>query len=193
MARQILKNTSFARRVIKNFFYKLIKKFSNLNLLMHVNGAGAYDKSIIEKLIKFNDPYPYFRAMISEITDDIDVIDFQSSTRKFGKSKSNIFTLYDMGISAIIKYTNFPMRIMVYFGIILSFFSITLSLIFFIYKLLYWETFSVGIAPLVIGMFLIFSFLILFIGLIGEYLMTILYQIRNIPLVFEEEKINFDE
>ena len=97
-----------------------------------------------------------------------------------------------MGISAFVKYTNFPMRLLVYFGFLLSVISLLISILFFFYKILYWNSFEVGIAPLVIGVFLIFSFLILMLGIIGEYLIELIKQIRNVPLVFEEERINFD-
>lgn len=192
MARKRIKNANFFTKVFKNSYYKLLKKFSNLDLPIHTTGMGLYDKSIISNLLKLNDPYPYFRAMISEITDKIKYIDFEKPDRKYGKSKNNLFSLYDMGISALVKYTNFPMRLLVYIGFLLSVFSLLISVLFFLYKIFYWSSFDVGIAPLVIGVFLIFSFLILILGIIGEYLIEIIKQTRNVPLVFEEERINFD-
>lgn len=192
MARKRIKNANFFTKVFKNSYYKLLKKFSNLDLPIHTTGMGLYDKSIISNLLKLNDPYPYFRAMISEITDKIKYVDFEKPDRKYGKSKNNLFSLYDMGISALVKYTNFPMRLLVYIGFLLSVFSLLISVLFFLYKIFYWSSFDVGIAPLVIGVFLIFSFLILILGIIGEYLIEIIKQTRNVPLVFEEERINFD-
>lgn len=192
MARKRIKKANFFTKVFKDSYYKLLKKFSNLDLPIHTTGMGLYDKSIISNLLKLNDPYPYFRAMISEITDKIKYVDFEKPDRKYGKSKNNLFSLYDMGISALVKYTNFPMRLLVYIGFLLSVFSLLISVLFFLYKIFYWSSFDVGIAPLVIGVFLIFSFLILILGIIGEYLIEIIKQTRNVPLVFEEERINFD-
>lgn len=192
MARKKINNAGIFTKIFKNSYYKLLKKFSNLDLPIHTTGMGLYDKSIIKNLLKLQDPYPYFRAMISEITDKIKYVDFEKPSRKYGVSKNNLFTLYDMGISAFVKYTNFPMRLLVYFGFLLSVISLLISILFFLYKILYWNSFEVGIAPLVIGVFLIFSFLILILGIIGEYLIEIIKQIRNVPLVFEEERINFD-
>ena len=159
--------------------------------MLNTTGAGIFDKKIISSLKKIDDSYPYFRGLLTEITDNIKLIKFHQPIRKFGKTKNNLYTLYDIGILGIIKHSKIPLRFMTFVGFITSLFSILISLIFFIFKLLYWNSFDLGVAPLVIGLFGLASIQIFLLGFIGEYVMNILIQTRKIPLVIEKERINF--
>jgi glycosyltransferase involved in cell wall biosynthesis len=177
------KNTSdenFLKNSFRKFFYRFI------------TGAGLFDKKIIDKLRSINDPYPYFRGLISEITKDIKLISFHQPSRYKGKTKNNFFTLYDIGILGIIKHSKIPLRVMIFIGFCISVFSFFISLIYLLYKIIFWDSFNVGIAPLVIGFFFISSIQILLLGLVGEYAINILIQTRNLPLVVEKERINFN-
>ena len=181
----------FFKDWFKRLFYKFIKMISDDNLMLNTTGAGIFDKKIISSLKKIDDSYPYFRGLLTEITDNIKLIKFHQPIRKFGKTKNNLYTLYDIGILGIIKHSKIPLRFMTFVGFITSLFSILISLIFFIFKLLYWNSFDLGVAPLVIGLFGLASIQIFLLGFIGEYVMNILIQTRKIPLVIEKERINF--
>ena len=182
----------FLMRWVRNLFYTTMSKISKSSLTKNTTGSGIYDRKIIDKLRKIQDPYPYLRGLVTEITSEIKLLQFNQPQRRFGVSKNNIFTLLDMALAGLIKHSNYPIRILVILGIVGSFLSIFLSIIFFVYKLLFWESFPVGIAPLVIGFFAFASFQFLFLGIIGEYISMILSHTRNIPLVYEKERINFD-
>tara|TARA_B100000989_G_scaffold298918_1_gene291036 strand:+ start:10445 stop:11389 length:945 start_codon:yes stop_codon:yes gene_type:complete len=192
MARKLNDTSNFLFTKAKKFFYYLINKFSDIDLPQNTTGSGIYSKSIINEMRKLSDPYPYFRGMVSEITDRIEFVDFVQPKRLHGHSKTNIFSLYDIGILGFIKHTKL-MRPIAFIGFFLSFISIIISISYLILKILNWDSFSSGIAPVLIGMFFIFSVLIFFLGLLGEYLIIILNLLKNTPLVFEEEKINFDK
>jgi len=181
----------FFKDWFKRLFYKFIKMISDDNLMLNTTGAGIFDKKIISSLKKIDDSYPYFRGLLTEITDNIKLIKFHQPIRKFGKTKNNLYTLYDIGILGIIKHSKIPLRFMTFVGFITSLFSILVSLIFFIFKLLYWNSFDLGVAPLVIGLFGLASIQIFLLGFIGEYVMNILIQMRKVPLVIEKERINF--
>ena len=176
----------------KKLFYKFINLISEIPLLMDTTGAGLYDKKIIEELRKTKDPYPYFRGLVSEITNDVKLIPFHQPKRNKGKTKNNYYTLYDLGIVGIIKHSKIPLRIITFIGLTASFLSFVISIIFLFRKIFNWDSFDVGVAPLIIGLFMLASIQIFLLGFIGEYVMNILQQTRNLPLVVEKKRINFD-
>ena len=175
----------------KKLFYKFINLISEIPLLMDTTGAGLYDKKIIEELRKTKDPYPYFRGLVSEITNDVKLIPFHQPKRNKGKTKNNFYTLYDLGIVGIIKHSKIPLRIITFIGLAASILSFIISIVFLFRKIFNWNSFDVGIAPLIVGLFMIASIQIFLLGFIGEYVMNILQQTRNLPLVIEKKRINF--
>ena len=176
---------------IRKFFYKFLNRISETKLTENTTGSGIFDKSVISQLKNINDPYPYLRGLLNELSDEIDVVEFNQPKRLSGKTKNNIFTLYDIGMLGIIKHSRAPLRLVTFLGFILSFFSLFTAFIYFVYKLIYWNSFEVGIAPLVIGIFGFASIQILLLGIIGEYVGILLIHLRNLPLVIEKERINF--
>ena len=176
---------------IRKFFYKFLNKISETKLTENTTGSGIFDKSVINQLKKINDPYPYLRGLLNELSEEISVVEFDQPKRLSGKTKNNIFTLYDIGMLGIIKHSRAPLRLVTFLGFILSFFSLVTAFIYFVYKLIFWNSFDVGIAPLVIGIFGFASIQILLLGIIGEYVGILLIHLRNLPLVVEKERINF--
>jgi glycosyltransferase involved in cell wall biosynthesis len=183
---------NFFLEFVKKLFYRIINSISETSLTEKTTGSGIFDKKIIEELKKIDEPYPYFRGLLTEITDNIDVLEFDQPKRSHGKSKNNFFTLFDIAMLGIIKHSKLPLRFMTVSGIILSFFSLLVGLFFFIYKLLFWESFQLGLAPLILGLFFGISIQVFMLGIIGEYVGFILTQVRKMPLVIEKKRINFD-
>ena len=168
-----------------------MNKISETKLTENTTGSGIFDKSIISQLKTINDPYPYLRGLLNELSEEIDIIEFNQPKRLAGVTKNNIFTLYDIGMLGIIKHSRAPLRFVTFLGFVLSFFSLITAFIYFIYKIIFWNSFEVGIAPLVIGIFGFASIQVLLLGIIGEYVGILLIHIRNLPLVIEKERINF--
>ena len=144
------------------------------------------------ELRKIKDPYPYLRGLVAEIEGDINFIQFDQPERLKGVTKSNFFTYYDYVLLGFIKHSSMPLRFVIFFGFISSLLSFFSAIVYLIYKIIFWDSFEVGIGPLVIGMFLFFSIITFTIGLIGEYILSLLTYSRNLPLVIEKERINFD-
>ena len=176
---------------LRKFFYKFLNKISETKLTENTAGSGIFDKSIINQLKKINDPYPYLRGLLNELSKDISIVEFNQPRRLLGKTKNNVFTLYDIGMLGIIKHSRAPLRLVTFLGFVLSFFSLLTAFIYFIYKLIFWNSFDVGVAPIVIGIFGFASIQILLLGIIGEYVGILLIHLRNLPLVIEKERINF--
>ena len=176
---------------IKTMFYKFINKISDTPLIERSGSTGLISKEIVDHLRNISDPYPYLRGLLPELSADIKLIQYHQAERSKGVTKNNFYTLYDMAILGIIKHSKVPLRIATFLGILASFLSILVAIIFFIYKLLFWSSFKVGIAPLVIGLFSVASIQLFLLGFIGEYVMQILIHNKNVPLVVEKERINF--
>ena len=183
--------TNFFLESTKTFFYKIINLLSEIRLLEKTTGSGIFDKKIIEELRKIEEPYPYFRGLIMEITNKIDFVEFDQPNRKYGQSKNNFFTLFDIAMLGIIKHSKLPLRLMTITGFVFSVLACITGIFFFIYKLLFWDSFQLGLAPIILGLFFGISFQILLLGIIGEYVGFTLTQVRKFPLVIEKERINF--
>ena len=188
------KNTSEESNIkfsLRKLFYNFLNKISDFELTKNTTGSGIFDKSVIEKLKKINDPYPYFRGLIAELGEEIETIKFNQPLRKHGVTKNNIATLYDIGILGIVKHSRTPLRFMVVLGFISSVISLLIGIFYIVYKLFFWESFALGLAPIIIGIFIVSSIQITLLGLVGEYIGVILLHQRNLPLVIEKERINF--
>ncbi len=177
---------------LRKIFYRFLNFIYEDDLTKDTTGSGIFDKSVVSKLKEIRDPYPYFRGLISELSNDIKTIKFEQPKRQKGYTKNNIFTLYDIGILGIVKHSRKPMRLLIILGFLSSIISILIGIFYLIYKILFWNTFSVGLAPIIIGIFFISSIQITLLGLLGEYVGVILLHQRNMPLVIEKERINFD-
>ncbi len=173
-------------------YYRLVNWFSSLETFENYNGFGLYDRRVVELLRSFEDPYPYFRGMIAEIGLPHKKVYYDEPVRRRGVTKNNFYTLYDMGVLGLISHSKVPLRIMVFAGVAGSVFAFAVAMLYMVYKLLYWKSFSLGIAPLVIGNFFVFSVQLLFLGVIGEYVGAIHTQVQKRPLVIERERVNFD-
>lgn len=176
---------------IRNFYYLLLKKFSEKEIIKHTTGDGIYDKEIIEIFRRIEDPSPFLRGLVSEIGYKVGTVEYDQQNRKFGKTKNNFFSLFDVALLGLIKHSNFFLRMMTIFGLIMGVMSFLSSVTFLLYKLFFWNSFQLGIAPLVIGMFFLASIQIFFLGLIGEYVSLILSYKKKYPIVIEKERINF--
>lgn len=176
---------------IRKSFYNFIDLISEITLLKNFTGFGLYDKKIIEILKKINDPYPYLRGLICEIGFEIFAIEYTQPIRRKGKTKNNFYSLYDLAMLGITNHSKLPLRLAAILGFITAFISLLIALIYLIYKLVFWSNFSVGTAPIVIGLFFFSAVQLFFIGIIGEYIGSIHTQVLKRPLVIEKERINF--
>ncbi len=178
---------------LRRFYYWLLASCSETPQIQNFTGFGLYDRKVITAVKKFNEPYPYFRGLVSEIGFKRIEVPFTQAARKHGKTKNNFLTLYDMAMTGFVNHTKLPLRLASFFGFLLAFLSLLVAGGYFVYKLLYWQTFNLGLAPIVIGLFFFASVQLIFIGVIGEYIGAIWTQVKNKPLVIEDERINFDE
>ena len=179
---------------VRKFFYNLLTKASEGNgqsPVKNFTGFGLYDQQFIAVLRTLDDPYPYFRGLITELGFNRFEVKYTQPQRASGETKNNFFTLYDMAMLGFTNHSKLPLRLSAFIGFFSAMLSFLVALGYFVYKLIFWDNFQVGMAPLVIGVFFFSSVQLFFIGIIGEYIGAIHTQIRKRPLVIEKERINF--
>ncbi len=179
--------------LIRRLFYRLVSRLAdNIDTYDNFTGFGLYDRQVINLVREFGDSYPYFRGMIAEIGLPHREVLYEQQCRKAGKTKNNFYTLYDLAMLGITKLSKVPLRLVTFSGFAASLLSSLGGVSYFAYKLLFWKNFTVGMAPIVIGMFFLGSLQLLFMGIIGEYVGNIHTQVHNRPLVIERERLNFE-
>lgn len=177
----------------RTMYYKMIDKMADIKHIEHFTGFGLYDQKFIDVLRRLDDPTPYLRGIVAELGFTRKEIPYEQQQRKFGKTKNNFFSLYDVGMLGITSYTKIILRLATFIGFFVGVISFFLSIIYLILKLIYWDSYPAGTAPILIGMFFLGSLQLFFIGILGEYIMNINTKVLKRPLVVEEERINFDE
>lgn len=175
---------------IRKLYYKLIRKITDVEHIDNFVGYGLYDRSFIEVLRDLNDPMPYLRGIVAELGYKYHAVYYVQPKRKSGKSKFNFYRLYDYAMLGITSYSKVPLRLATFAGAGVSFISFIVGIVYLIMKLINWYDFNDGMAPLLIGMFFLGAVQLLFIGIIGEYILNINTRVLNRPLVVEEERIN---
>lgn len=177
--------------LVRKTYYRLVNRLADIETIQNFTGFGLYDRQIIEVCRQIDDPYPYFRGLIAEIGLPICKIPYVQPLRKRGITKNNFYTLYDIGMLGITNHSKVPLRLATMIGFASSALCLIAGLCYLTYKLLFWERFSLGLAPLIIGLFFFASVQLSFIGILGEYIGAIYTQVQKRPLVVEKERINF--
>lgn len=177
---------------IRKLFYTILQKFSETKLIKNFLGVGLYDQSFIDELRKIDDPYPYFRGMVADLGIDIAEVPYHQNVRVRGKSSFNFYKLFDVAMLGFVNQTKLPIRLATFTGGIMASISMLLAVVTIIRKLLFWDTYAIGLAGISVGLFFFASIQLLFLGIIGEYVSAIFIQVRKRPLVIERERVNFD-
>lgn len=178
---------------IRTKYYRTVNRLADIETFENFTGFGLYDRRVIEIVRSFDDPYPYFRGMIAEIGLPHIKLAYRQKRRLRGITKNNFYTLWDLAMLGITNFSKVPLRLMTFGGFACAALSILVSMVYFFYKLLFWNRFEVGIAPVAIGLFFFASIQLACMGILGEYVGSIHTHIMKRPLVVERERINFDE
>jgi glycosyltransferase involved in cell wall biosynthesis len=178
--------------LVRKIYYSVVNRLSEVPLVKNVTGFGLYDAAVTEKLRQIDDPYPYFRGLICDLGYEQALIPFKQPLRKRGFTKNNLYTLYDLAMLGFTNHSKVPLRLAALTGFCLGTLSFLFGLVYLVYKLVYWQQFQAGTAPIVIGLFFLGALQLFFIGIIGEYVGSIHTQVLHRPLVVEKERINFD-
>jgi hypothetical protein len=176
---------------LRRVYYRTISRISEVPLVQNATGAGLFDRVVLETLRSLDDPYPYFRGLLCEIGFPVATVPFRQPRRARGVTKNNFYTLYDIAMLGITNHSKVPLRIMTMTGFALALVSLLISVGYLVTKLLFWNSFDMGVAPILIGVFFFGSMQMLFIGLLGEYIGSIHTRLRKLPHVVERERINF--
>ena len=176
---------------LRSCYYKVIKKFSDVEQIEHYTGFGLYDHEFIRVLKELNDPTPFLRGIVAELGFRRKDIPYEQQKRRAGKTSNNFFRLYDAAMLSFTSYTKIGLRISTFIGFGVALISFLIALVYLILKIVFWDTFVAGTAPILIGMFFLGAIQLIFMGLMGEYILSINQRMMKRPLVIEEERINF--
>lgn len=178
---------------LRGLYYRIIKRITDIDHIEQFTGFGLYDKNFVDVVRNLHDPMPYLRGIIAELGFDYVVVPYIQPKRKAGKSKNNFYSLYDYAMIGITSYSKVVMRLATFLGFIVAGLSVVAGMVYLVLKLMYWERFSAGIAPMLIGMFFLGALQLFFIGFLGEYVLSINTRVLDRPLVIEEERLNFED
>ncbi|MDD3040493.1 glycosyltransferase family 2 protein [Bacteroides sp.] len=176
---------------LRSCYYKAMKKMSDVEMIEQFTGFGLYDRDFVEILKELDDPIPFLRGIVAEFGYKRKELEYEQQERKAGKTHNNWYSLYDAAMLSITSYTKMGLRLATFFGFGCAGVSFLIGLYYLIVKVLNWSSFAIGVAPIVIGFFFVGSVQLVFIGLLGEYIMNINTRVMNRPLVIEEERVNF--
>ncbi len=178
---------------LRTIYYKLIKKMSDVEQIEHFTGFALYDKSFIEVLRKLDDPKPFLRGIVAELGGRRKDVPYTQPRRRAGKTKNNWYSLYDAAMLSITSYTKIGLRLATFAGFFVGFLSLVIGLVYLVLKLMYWNLFAAGQAPILLGMLFLGAVQLVFIGFLGEYIISINSRVMKRPLVVEEKRLNFDD
>ena len=178
--------------LFRGMYYRLVSGISDVDLIRNATGFGLYDQEFVSLVRALDDPYPYTRGLISEFGFPYATIPYDQPVREHGVTKNNWYSLYDVAMMGITSHSKLPLRMATLTGFALSALCLLIAFAYFVYKLMYWNEFPVGIAPIVMGLFFALAVQLFFLGLLGEYIAVIHTRLLHRPLVVEKERINFE-
>ena len=191
MAVKPVSKSSPVMHFFRKSYYRLIDRISDVNIIKDSTGFGLYDKQVLDRLRKINDPYPFLRGLICELGYEVKTIQFVQPRRLGGITKNNFYTLFDIAMLGMVSHSKVPIRMAALVGFLLGTISILIAFVFLVLKLMFWNSFPLGSAPVVIGLFFLFGVLLFFIGILGEYIGSIHTYLQNRPIVVEKDRLNF--
>lgn len=184
---------SFPMFMIRTAYYELISRIADddTSLVKNCTGFGLFDRCVIDIIKQLDDPYPYIRGLICDIGFEKAFVEYKQPSRHRGISKNNFYSLYDNAMIGIVKHSKVPLRLMTFLGFGLSFLSLGVAVFYFILKLMFWNEFALGLAPIIISLFFLGSVQLFCMGVLGEYIGAIYTRVNKKPVVVEKERINF--
>ena len=184
---------SFPMFMIRTAYYELISRIADddTSLVKNCTGFGLFDRCVIDIIKQLDDPYPYIRGLICDIGFEKAFVEYKQPSRRRGISKNNFYSLYDNAMIGIVKHSKVPLRLMTFLGFGLSFLSLGVAVFYFILKLMFWNEFALGLAPIIISLFFLGSVQLFCMGVLGEYIGAIYTRVNKKPVVVEKERINF--
>ncbi|MGH7655307.1 MAG: glycosyltransferase family 2 protein [Gemmatimonadaceae bacterium] len=177
---------------VRSAYYRLLGRLSESEIVPQATGFGIFDRSVMDEVRSLNDPYPFFRGLLAEIGASVEQLPYRQPARARGKSKISLVALIDVAMLGLVNHTRAPLRLAMLVGFAIAGLSALIGFGYLIAKLLFWNSFSLGVAPIVSGFFLLSAVQLIFIGIVGEYVGAIFAQVKSRPLVFERERLNFD-
>ena len=176
---------------VRGAYYRLLDRIADIRIVRQATGFGLYDRVVIDQLRRLDDPYPYFRGLVAELGYETATVPYRQPKRRRGITSNNFYSLYDLAMLGIVNHSKVPLRLATIFGFGMALLSFLIAVGYLVAKLVFWDEFSLGLAPILIGFFFLSSVQLAFVGIVGEYIGSIYTQVKKLPLVVERERINW--
>jgi polyisoprenyl-phosphate glycosyltransferase len=183
---------SIVMKVLRNIYYRIIYRFADAVIPRNSGEFLLADKRVIKSILDVDDTYPYIRGLIAQTAVRASSVEYNWQRRKHGKSRNSLIDLLDQAINGFVSTSRLPARIALVFGFFLSFMGILGAVTVVIMTIIGSQNTLAGIPALLVAVFCFSGFQLLFLGIIGEYVLSIHSHIRRAPSMFEIEKVNFD-
>ena len=177
---------------MRSLYYEAINILSDKSQIKQFNGYGLYDRSFIEILRQIDDIQPYLKQVVAEYSPDYDTIYYQQRASNRGKSNFNFYKNYDFAMEGITSSTKKIMRLSTICGVTLGIFSFIYAISVIVKKIMNWDSYPFGMASMTVGIFFLGAMQLFFIGMLGEYILSINMKTLRRPRVVVAEKINFE-
>lgn len=176
---------------MRGAYYRLLERIADIRVVRQATGFGLYDRLVVDQLRRLDDPYPYFRGLVAELGYATATIPYHQPRRRGGITSNNLYSLYDLAMLGIVSHSKVPLRLATMIGFAMAALSFLVALGYAVAKILFWNQFTLGLAPILIGFFFLSSVQLVFVGIVGEYIGSIYTQVKKLPLVIEVERINW--
>ncbi len=179
--------------VVRRNYYRLVASLSESREVEMANGYGLYDREVVDWVLRTDDANPMVRNLVTALGYTPFLIPYEREERKAGKSSYNLFRYISDALNGLTAASRAPLRLATYLGFATAGISLLVALVYLIYKLVFWNSFNAGMAPVVIGIFFLGAVQLICIGILGEYVGNVLVQVRRRPLVIEKRTLNFED
>jgi len=179
-------------RAVRHVYYRMVSSLASIDVPPDVSEFQLIDRQVVDALRQFDDYYPYIRGMIAYCGFRSIGIPHVWRARKKGFSKNRLYHLVDQGLNGLISLSNLPMRACMLFGSVVAALSVIYAVASLAMNLLYYRQIAApGIPTLIVAVFFFSGTILFFLGVMGEYISAIHFQVRRRPPVVERARFNF--
>jgi glycosyltransferase involved in cell wall biosynthesis len=179
-------------RAARSIYYRIIRKFADVDIPLDAGEFMLIDKKIVKSILSLDDQYPYIRGLVAQCGVKSAFVQYDWQVREKGKSRNNIIDLLDQAVNGFVSTSKIPARLALLAGFLLSALGVTGAAVTAILFLVNRGQVEVGIPTAIVAIFFFSGIQLLFLGLIGEYVLSIHGQVRKSPPMFEIERINLE-
>lgn len=178
---------------LRKMYYSVMDRLSDVEQIKNFTGFGLYDRDVIDAFRQQGDCMPFIRGMVTDFGFKRKLLGYAQGQRKKGKSSFNLYRYYDAAMLGITAYTKVGLRLASFVGLVMMILCLAVAIVHFVMKLMFWDRYAGGTMTILLGICFLGAAQLLFLGMLGEYILSISGRVQNMPLVIERKRVNFEE